>query len=75
MPEVLIGGEGLARAVAVLGTLLHEAAHALCHVSGIKDTSRQGSWHDARLKGSRRGGRDHLRRTRGLAGPRPPSRP
>jgi len=30
--------------------LLHEAAHALAHVRGIKDTSRQGRWHNARFK-------------------------
>jgi hypothetical protein len=34
----------------VLATLLHEAAHALAHVRGIKDTSRQGRWHNARFK-------------------------
>jgi hypothetical protein len=40
-----VGGEGLARGPAhVLGTLLHEAAHALARVRGIKDTSRQGRW-------------------------------
>lgn len=51
LPEVFIGGEGLARGPAdVLGTLLHEAAHALAHVRGIKDTSRQGRWHNARFK-------------------------
>jgi hypothetical protein len=49
--EVFIGGEGLARGPAdVLATLLHEAAHALAHVRGIKDTSRQGRWHNARFK-------------------------
>jgi len=32
------------------GTLLHEAAHALADVRGIKDTSRQGRWHNARFK-------------------------
>jgi hypothetical protein len=36
--------------VDVLGTLLHEAAHAAAHVRGIKDTSRQGRWHNARFK-------------------------
>lgn len=52
LPEVFVGGEGLARGPAdVLGTLLHEAAHALAHVRGIKDTSRQGRWHNARFKG------------------------
>jgi hypothetical protein len=49
---VFVGGEeGLARGPAeVLGTLLHEAAHALAHVRGIKDTSRQGRWHNTRFK-------------------------
>ena len=41
LPEVFVGDEGLARGPAdVLGTLLHEAAHALADVRGIKDTSR-----------------------------------
>ncbi len=49
MPEVFIGGEGLARGpIGVLGTLLHEAAHALAHAREIKDTSRQGRYHNAR---------------------------
>lgn len=49
MPEVFVGGEGLARGpIGVLGTLLHEAAHALAHARGIKDTSRQGRYHNAR---------------------------
>jgi hypothetical protein len=49
MPEVFIGGEGLARGpVEVLGTLLHEAAHALAHARGVKDTSRQGRYHNQR---------------------------
>jgi hypothetical protein len=40
--EVMISGEGLRRTPRdVLGTLLHEAAHALAHARGIKDTSRQ----------------------------------
>jgi len=51
LPVVFVGGEGLARGpAAVLGTLLHEAAHALGHVRAIKDTSRQGRWHNARFK-------------------------
>ena len=51
LPEVFIGGEGLIRAAAdVFGTLLHEAAHALAHVRDIKDTSRQGRWHNAKFK-------------------------
>ncbi len=51
LPEVFIGGEGLARGpVGMLGTLLHEAAHALADVRQIQDTSRQGRWHNARFK-------------------------
>ena len=51
LPEVFVGGEGLARGPEkVLATLLHEAAHALAHVRGIKDTSRQGRWHNAKFK-------------------------
>jgi hypothetical protein len=51
LPEVFVGGEGLDRGpVDVLATLLHEAAHALADVRQIKDTSRQGRWHNARFK-------------------------
>lgn len=51
LAEVFIGGEGLRHgAVDVLGTLLHEAAHALAHVREIKDTSRQGRYHNRRYK-------------------------
>jgi hypothetical protein len=49
--EVMIGGEGLARgAHDVMATLLHEAAHALARVRGIKDTSRQGRYHNAQFR-------------------------
>lgn len=45
--EVMISGEGLRRTPAeVLGTLLHEAAHALAAARGITDTSRQGRYHN-----------------------------
>jgi len=45
--EVMISGEGLARTPReVLGTLLHEAAHALADQRGITDTSRQGRYHN-----------------------------
>lgn len=45
--EVLVAGEGLNRpTVEVMGTLLHEAAHALADARGVKDTSRQGRWHN-----------------------------
>jgi hypothetical protein len=49
LPEVFVGGEGLAAGpTAVLATLLHEAAHAIADVRGIKDTSRQGRYHNQR---------------------------
>ncbi|MBA8825298.1 hypothetical protein FHX42_002649 [Saccharopolyspora lacisalsi] len=51
LPELFIGGEGLRRSAAeVLGTLLHEAAHALAFARGIKDTSRQGRYHNTRFR-------------------------
>lgn len=51
LAEVFVGGEGLVGGpVDVLATLLHEAAHAIAHVRGIGDTSRQGRWHNARFK-------------------------
>jgi hypothetical protein len=49
-PEVLVSGEGLKRgARAVLATLLHEAAHGLANTRQVKDTSRQGRWHNRRF--------------------------
>jgi curved DNA-binding protein CbpA len=49
--EIMISGEGLRRSPAdVLGTLLHEAAHALAHARGIKDTSRQSRYHNKQFK-------------------------
>jgi hypothetical protein len=48
-PELFIGGEGLSRgAPDVLATLLHEAAHGAAHRRGIKDTSRQGRYHNTK---------------------------
>jgi curved DNA-binding protein CbpA len=48
--EVMISGEGLRRSpLEVLGTLLHEAAHALAAERGIQDTSRQGRYHNTRF--------------------------
>jgi len=39
LPELFVGGEGLARgARGVLGTLLHEAAHGIASVREIRDT-------------------------------------
>ncbi|TCC46053.1 hypothetical protein E0H75_30625 [Kribbella capetownensis] len=50
LAEVLISGEGLQRPVdEVFTTLLHEAAHALADVREIKDTSRQGRWHNQKF--------------------------
>src|SRR4051812_18549649 len=50
LPEGFVGGEGLPRGpVDVLGPLLHEATHALAFVRGIKDTSRQGRYHNRRF--------------------------
>lgn len=49
--EVFIGAEGLAEgADELLGTLLHEATHALAHARQISDTSRQGRYHNARFR-------------------------
>lgn len=50
LAEVLISGEGLKRSVEeVFTTLLHEAAHALGHVREVKNTSRQGRWHNEKF--------------------------
>jgi hypothetical protein len=49
--ELFIGGEGLSRGgVDVLGALLHEAAHGAANTRGIKDTSRQGRYHNAAFR-------------------------
>jgi hypothetical protein len=51
LPELFIGGEGLARGGReLLGTLLHEAAHGLASARGITDTSRQGRFHNTRYR-------------------------
>lgn len=45
--EVMVAGEALSNNVReVLGTLLHEAAHGMADTLSIKDTSRQGRWHN-----------------------------
>lgn len=47
--HVVLAGERLKDgAEGVLETVLHEAAHALAHARGIKDTSRQGRYHNRR---------------------------
>ncbi|MEV0292575.1 hypothetical protein [Nocardia sp. NPDC050710] len=49
--ELFIGGEGLERGpIDVLGTLLHEAAHGVAVARDVKDTSRQGRWHNERFR-------------------------
>ena len=49
--ELFVAGEGLERgAEDILVTLLHEAAHALAHARGIRDTSRQGRYHNRRYR-------------------------
>ncbi len=49
--EIMISGEGLRRTPReVLGTLLHEAAHALAAARAIKDTSRQHRYHNTKYK-------------------------
>jgi len=51
VPELFVGGEGLARGARdVLGTLLHEAAHGVATSRGIQDTSRQGRFHNTRYR-------------------------
>lgn len=48
-PEVFIAGERLAQgAESVLETILHESAHALAVVRGVKATSRGGRYHNRR---------------------------
>jgi hypothetical protein len=49
--EVMVSGEGLTRgAPQVFATLLHEAAHALAREREIRDTSREGRYHNRRFK-------------------------
>ena len=48
--EICVDGDGLHRgAVVVLGTLLHEATHALAQVRNINDTARRGRRHNRRF--------------------------
>ena len=54
-PEVFIATELLADGAAdVFGVLLHEAAHAIAAARDIKDTSRQGRYHNAASNSSPR---------------------
>lgn len=49
--ELLMSSESFARgAEATLVTLIHEAGHAMAHATGIKDTSRQGRFHNDKFR-------------------------
>lgn len=49
--ELFVAGERLAAgAELTVQTMLHEATHALAQVRGIKDTSRQGRWHNRQFR-------------------------
>jgi hypothetical protein len=49
--EMFMAGETLAKgARQVLETMLHEGAHVLARVRDLKDTSRQGRWHNKTFK-------------------------
>jgi hypothetical protein len=49
--ELFLGGENLQADVStVLVTLLHEAAHGIAHTRQIKDTSRQGRYHNDKYR-------------------------
>lgn len=49
--EVLLAGESLERDAAdTVGTMVHEAAHALAEARGVKDTSRRGVYHNGKYK-------------------------
>jgi hypothetical protein len=51
MHEMFMAGETLAKgANQVLQTMLHEGAHTLAKVRDLKDTSRQGRWHNATFR-------------------------
>jgi hypothetical protein len=48
-PELFVAGECLAQGPRqTLQTMLHEAVHALAHARGVKDTSRDGKYHNKR---------------------------
>ena len=56
--ELFMATELVARgAMDMLAVLLHEAAHTIASRRGIKDTSRQGRYHNGRFQDDRRGGR------------------
>jgi hypothetical protein len=49
--ELFIGGEGLRQGPSMLlTTLIHEAAHGAARTRGVKDTSRQGRYHNTKYR-------------------------
>lgn len=51
MGEMFVAGETLTKGAAhTVETMLHEAAHVLAGVREVKDTSRQGRWHNQRFR-------------------------
>lgn len=49
--EMFVAGETLTKGAAhTVETMLHEAAHVLAEVRNIKDTSRQGRWHNQKFR-------------------------
>jgi len=50
VPELFVGDALRRGAVAVLATLLHEAAHGRAYTGRIKETSQKGRYHNARYK-------------------------
>lgn len=51
LSEIMVAAEGLKRpAREVLATVVHEGAHGLCMVRGIKDTSDSGRYHNEDFK-------------------------
>src|SRR5690625_1180037 len=50
LTEIMIAGERLAcGATLTAQTMLHEGAHVLAHLRGVKDTSRQNRYHNRRF--------------------------
>ena len=65
LSEICVDGDGLRRgAVVVLGTLLHEATHAVAQVRNIDDTSRRGRHNRRFAKLAEELGPEHDRRLR-----------
>lgn len=49
--EINIGAESLNRPIVeTVATLIHEMTHYYCHINGIKDTSRNGRYHNKVFK-------------------------